>query len=128
MKSLADQLRAYSAYHHDPRNTLTHFLGVPLVIFGLFVVLGWLRFAYRHGYTYHRDAAAVFEATVSKRWSQVETTTQLDNLDELARLTDELKMFAESCLIFQLRIVAYCLIRVTLIGLRRCVAPNSQAS
>src|SRR6266403_1094036 len=42
MKSLAEQLGAYSAYHHDPRNTLTHFVGVPLVIFGLFVPLAWL--------------------------------------------------------------------------------------
>jgi uncharacterized membrane protein YGL010W len=46
MKSLAEQLHAYSAYHHDVRNTLTHFVGVPLVIFGLFVPLGWLRFAH----------------------------------------------------------------------------------
>jgi uncharacterized membrane protein YGL010W len=45
MKSLAEQLSAYSAYHRDPRNTVTHFVGVPLVIFGLLVVLGWLRFA-----------------------------------------------------------------------------------
>ena len=46
MKSLAEQVSAYSAYHHDPRNTLTHFLGVPLVIFGLFIPLGWLRFVH----------------------------------------------------------------------------------
>ena len=46
MKPLADQLAAYSAYHHDPRNTVTHFVGVPLVIFGLFVPLGWLRFVH----------------------------------------------------------------------------------
>jgi uncharacterized membrane protein YGL010W len=46
MKSLAEQLEAYAAYHHDPRNTVTHFVGVPLVIFGLFIPLGWLRFAH----------------------------------------------------------------------------------
>jgi len=46
MKSLAEQLSAYAAYHRDARNTATHYLGVPLVIFGLFVPLGWLRFVH----------------------------------------------------------------------------------
>jgi uncharacterized membrane protein YGL010W len=46
MKSLAEQLDAYGAYHEDVRNKLTHFLGVPLVTFGLFLALGWLRFAH----------------------------------------------------------------------------------
>lgn len=44
MKSLAEQVRAYGAYHHDWRNKITHFLGVPLVVFSLFVFLGWFRF------------------------------------------------------------------------------------
>src|SRR5712691_9945524 len=45
MKSLAEQLRAYEAYHQDRRNKITHFFGVPLVVFSLFVLLGWFRFA-----------------------------------------------------------------------------------
>jgi uncharacterized membrane protein YGL010W len=45
MQSLQEQLDAYAAYHHDPRNKLSHFFGVPLVIFALFVFLGWFRFA-----------------------------------------------------------------------------------
>lgn len=45
MPSLADQLSAYAAYHRDPRNKLTHVLGVPLVTFALLLALGWLRFA-----------------------------------------------------------------------------------
>jgi uncharacterized membrane protein YGL010W len=44
MKSLQQQLDAYAAYHHDPRNKLSHFFGVPLVTFALFVFLGWFRF------------------------------------------------------------------------------------
>lgn len=44
MSSLAEQLRSYAAYHRDWRNKLLHFVGVPLVTFALFVVLGWLRF------------------------------------------------------------------------------------
>jgi uncharacterized membrane protein YGL010W len=43
---LADNLRDYEAYHRDWRNKLTHFVGVPLVSFALFLFLGWLRFAH----------------------------------------------------------------------------------
>jgi uncharacterized membrane protein YGL010W len=46
MKSLAEQLNGYAAYHGDWRNKLTHFLGVPLVTFALFLALGWLRFVH----------------------------------------------------------------------------------
>ena len=46
MKSLGEQLDAYAAYHGDWRNKLTHFVGVPLVTFSLFVFLGWLRFVH----------------------------------------------------------------------------------
>jgi uncharacterized membrane protein YGL010W len=45
VKSLAEQLDAYAAYHRDSRNKLTHFLGVPLVTFAIFLFLSWLRFA-----------------------------------------------------------------------------------
>jgi uncharacterized membrane protein YGL010W len=44
--SLAGHLRSYAAYHADARNKLTHFFGVPLVTFSLFLALGWLRFVH----------------------------------------------------------------------------------
>ena len=44
MKTLHEQLDSYAAYHHDWRNKVTHFVGVPLVTFSIFVPLGWLRF------------------------------------------------------------------------------------
>ena len=44
MTSLRDQLSAYAAYHHDTRNKITHFFGVPLVTFALFILMGWFRF------------------------------------------------------------------------------------
>ena len=47
MTSLKEQLVSYGAYHQDPRNKLTHFVGVPLVTFSLFLVLSWFRFAPR---------------------------------------------------------------------------------
>ena len=43
MNSLEDQMSFYAAYHQDGRNKLTHFVGVPAIIFGLFIALGWLR-------------------------------------------------------------------------------------
>jgi uncharacterized membrane protein YGL010W len=46
MTSLAGHLRSYAAYHADARNKLTHFFGVPLVTFALFLALGWLRFVH----------------------------------------------------------------------------------
>src|SRR5580692_6466430 len=46
MTSLKHQLESYGAYHKDPRNRLTHFVGVPLVTFSLFLFLGWFRFVH----------------------------------------------------------------------------------
>jgi uncharacterized membrane protein YGL010W len=43
VKSLAEQLRSYRSYHRHPVNAASHFLGVPLVIVGLLVPLGWVR-------------------------------------------------------------------------------------
>src|SRR5438477_13084011 len=45
MRSLKEQMQSYGAYHKDPRNKLTHFFGVPLVTFSLFLFLSWFRFA-----------------------------------------------------------------------------------
>ena len=44
MTSPRDQLESYGAYHRDPRNKLTHFVGVPLVTFSIFLALSWFRF------------------------------------------------------------------------------------
>jgi uncharacterized membrane protein YGL010W len=60
MKSLAEQLDAYGAYHGDPRNKLTHFFGVPLVTFALFLALGWLRFVGDPQASYYTGAALFY--------------------------------------------------------------------
>jgi uncharacterized membrane protein YGL010W len=44
MLTLKQQMQSYGAYHRDPRNKLTHFFGVPMVTFALFLFLGWFRF------------------------------------------------------------------------------------
>jgi uncharacterized membrane protein YGL010W len=46
MRTLRQQLDSYAAYHRDPRNKLTHFFGVPLVTFSLFLALSWFRFRF----------------------------------------------------------------------------------
>src|SRR5919198_2215214 len=43
MKSLEEQMAAYSAYHQDARNKATHFAGVPVIILALFIALAWAR-------------------------------------------------------------------------------------
>jgi uncharacterized membrane protein YGL010W len=46
MLTLKQQMQSYGAYHRDPRNKLTHFFGVPLVTFALFLFLSWFRFVH----------------------------------------------------------------------------------
>jgi uncharacterized membrane protein YGL010W len=46
MLTLKQQMQSYGAYHRDPRNKLTHFFGVPLVTFSLFLFFGWFRFVH----------------------------------------------------------------------------------
>ncbi|HEX4329855.1 MAG TPA: Mpo1-like protein [Burkholderiales bacterium] len=43
MRTLEQQMSFYLRYHRNPWNRLTHFIGVPVIIFSLFIPLGWLR-------------------------------------------------------------------------------------
>ncbi|MEX5669899.1 Mpo1-like protein, partial [Pseudomonas neuropathica] len=49
MKSLVDHLGQYATYHRDPRNIATHFVGIPVIVVAVAVLLsrpqwagGWL--------------------------------------------------------------------------------------
>jgi uncharacterized membrane protein YGL010W len=45
MKNLTDHLSQYAAYHRDPRNIVTHFVGIPLIVIAVAVLLsrpGWV--------------------------------------------------------------------------------------
>jgi uncharacterized membrane protein YGL010W len=57
MTTLKQQMQSYGAYHQDPRNKLTHFFGVPLVTFSLFLFLSWFRF-------YHAPELPITAATL----------------------------------------------------------------
>ncbi|MDO9612180.1 MAG: DUF962 domain-containing protein [Serpentinimonas sp.] len=39
MKTLEDLLSNYAAYHRDPRNIATHFVGIPLIVLAITVLL-----------------------------------------------------------------------------------------
>ncbi len=46
MKSLVEQMQSYASYHRDTRNKISHFFGVPLVVYSLFIPLGWFRWVH----------------------------------------------------------------------------------
>ena len=39
MKTLTDQLAQYAAYHRDRRNIATHFVGIPMIVLAVQVLL-----------------------------------------------------------------------------------------
>ncbi len=39
MRNLTDQLANYAAYHRDRRNIATHFIGIPMIVFAVTVLL-----------------------------------------------------------------------------------------
>lgn len=43
MKTLEEQMSFYLRYHRNPKNKLTHYFGVPLIMFSLLVLLGLVR-------------------------------------------------------------------------------------
>jgi len=45
MKNLVDHLSQYASYHRDSRNIVTHFVGIPLIVLAVAVLLsrpGWM--------------------------------------------------------------------------------------
>jgi uncharacterized membrane protein YGL010W len=44
VKTLEEEMAVYSAYHRDPRNKATHFVGVPLIMLAILIPLSWVRF------------------------------------------------------------------------------------
>lgn len=43
MQNIKQLMLSYASYHRDPRNKVTHFVGVPLIVYALFVALSWVR-------------------------------------------------------------------------------------
>jgi uncharacterized membrane protein YGL010W len=103
MKSLAEQLDAYAAYHGDLRNKLTHFVGVPLVTFSLFLFLSWLRFV--HAPEIPCTAATLFYLIVALYYLRLDWQVALCQAPfslVLLGLADRIALwpFTESLLVF----------------------------
>ena len=73
----------------DPLHTPLYFAAGAEVFDGL----GWLRYAYREGVAMNRDAAALLDRQIRKRWMHTLNSVSVDNLDQLRRLTDDLRRF-----------------------------------
>lgn len=43
MTDLIEYMASYGCYHRDWRNKLTHFIGVPLIMFSILIPMAWLR-------------------------------------------------------------------------------------
>lgn len=43
MKTLEEQVLSYASYHKHFMNKLTHFVGVPMIVFSIFIPMGWFR-------------------------------------------------------------------------------------
>lgn len=48
MKTLTEQLAQYAAYHRHPRNIVTHFVGIPMIVAALTVLLSRPSFEIGH--------------------------------------------------------------------------------
>ncbi len=44
MKTLKEQVDIYSSYHQNPYNRLTHYFGIPVIIFSILLFLSWIRY------------------------------------------------------------------------------------
>jgi uncharacterized membrane protein YGL010W len=42
VKTLDQQMAVYAAYHRDRRNRLTHFIGVPAIVFAVLIPMNWV--------------------------------------------------------------------------------------
>ncbi|MBV8250285.1 MAG: DUF962 domain-containing protein [Comamonas sp.] len=64
MKTLVDQLSNYADYHRDPRNIFTHYLGVPMIMFAVIVLLARLELARIAGFPVSLALPAALAAAV----------------------------------------------------------------
>lgn len=48
MKSIAEQMSFYEAYHKHALNKATHFIGIPVIVFSILIPLSWLKLPMGH--------------------------------------------------------------------------------
>ena len=62
MQNIKELMRSYASYHRDPRNKATHFVGVPLIVYALFIALSWLRLDFVNRFPAPITGATIFFA------------------------------------------------------------------
>lgn len=63
MKTLQQQLGNYALYHRSKRNVLTHFFGIPLIVFAVLCLLAGIQFSIA-GYAIDAAQVVVFVSVV----------------------------------------------------------------
>ena len=63
-----EQMAMYSAYHRNGRNRLTHFIGIPLIVFSLYVPLAWVPLYQLDGFTVSLGMVLFVGVSVFYRW------------------------------------------------------------
>ena len=59
----------------------------------IFDGLGWLRYAYRDGVAMHWTAGTLMDGQITKRLLQAQLSVSLQNLDEINRLSEEMRRY-----------------------------------
>jgi uncharacterized membrane protein YGL010W len=60
VKTLIDYLANYAAYHRDPRNVATHFIGIPMIVLAVTALLGRPAMPLGDGSAYLTPAMVVY--------------------------------------------------------------------
>ncbi len=60
MKTLVEHLANYAAYHRDPRNVATHFIGIPMIVLAVTTLLGRPAMPLGEGSAYLTPAMVVY--------------------------------------------------------------------
>jgi len=60
VKTLIEHLSNYAAYHRDPRNVATHFVGIPMIVLAVTVLLGRPELALGDGEHYLTPAMVLY--------------------------------------------------------------------
>jgi len=63
-----EQMAMYSAYHRNGRNRLTHFIGIPMIVFSIYIPLAWLPLYRLEGFTISLGMALFVAICVFYRW------------------------------------------------------------
>jgi uncharacterized membrane protein YGL010W len=89
MKSLAEHLATYAAYHQDRRNVATHFVGIPVIVVAAEALLAEVRLGGISLATLATAAALAFYFTLDRRFGLAMTAVLALALYAGTRIADQ---------------------------------------